>query len=65
MKLSVYAKFGRLIGLSPSLVEGDSDLKLLAELHAQFQAKKLSKQELGWRIAFPIAKFPNLRKVFL
>ncbi len=63
-KLSVYAKFGRLTDKFPSLVEGDSDLKLLAEIYALYSAKKIKKNEIGWKIAYPIARFPELRKLF-
>ena len=65
MKLSIYAKFARLLGISPSSVEADSDLKLLAELHAEFlRAKKSEKQAILWRVAFPIANYPEFRKHF-
>ena len=64
MKLSIYAKFARLIGNSPSIVEGNSDLKQLAEIYALWQEKKANKQELGWKLAFPIARYPQLRKFF-
>lgn len=64
MKLSIYAKFGRLIGNSASIIEGNSDLKTLAEIYDLWQNKKLKKDEVGWKIAFPIANYPQYRKYF-
>lgn len=64
MKQSVYVTFSKLIDMYPSSVEADSELKRLAEIYAEYKAKKISDTELGWKIAFPIAKYPHLRKVF-
>ncbi len=64
MKSTPYSIFGKLIDVFPSSVEADSDLKRLAEIYAEYKAKKITQAELGWKIAFPISKYPHLRKVF-
>jgi hypothetical protein len=65
MKLSIYAKFAKIIGNSTSIVEGNSDLKTLAEIYDLWHNKTLKKDELGWKLAFPIARYPQLRKYFV
>ena len=65
MKLSVYATFARLVGYSTSTIEADSDLKRLAELYAEWSKKNSDKGQLGWQLAFPLARYPQLRKLFV
>ena len=63
-KINPYAVLAKILDISPSSVEADSELKLLAEIYNDFINKKISKKEIGWKIAFPIANYPNLRKLF-